>query len=122
MYDPRTDTWTIESDATFLRAAFSASVVNNRIYAIGGTDRPHPCPATSTVYELIVSGPPPDFNGDGFIDTDDLLIMIDNWGTDDPTCDIGPMPWGDDIVDIEDLKVFMEYWEQENMPQEPEEE
>jgi hypothetical protein len=62
-----------------------------------------------------------DFNGDGNIDTEDLLIMIDNWGTDDATCDIGPMPWGDGVVDIEDLKIFMEYWEQENMPQEQEE-
>ena len=59
-----------------------------------------------------------DFNGDGNIDTDDLLIMIDNWGTDESLCDIGPMPWGDGIVDIEDLKVFIKYWEQENMPQE----
>ena len=61
-----------------------------------------------------------DFNRDGNIDTDDLIIMIDNWGTDDSTCDIGPMPWGDGVVDIEDLKVFMSYWEQENMPKEPE--
>jgi len=58
-----------------------------------------------------------DFNGDGFIDTEDLLIMIDNWSTDESLCDIGPMPWGDGVVDIEDLKVFMEYWEQENMPE-----
>jgi hypothetical protein len=62
-----------------------------------------------------------DFNGDGNIDTDDLLIMIENWKTDNSTCDIGPMPWGDGIVDFEDLKVFIKYWEQENMPEEPEE-
>lgn len=59
-----------------------------------------------------------DFNGDGNIDTDDLLIMIDNWGTSETLCDIGPMPWGDGVVDIEDLKVFMSYWEQENIPEE----
>jgi hypothetical protein len=47
-----------------------------------------------------------DFNGDGFIDTDDLLIMIENWDTDNSLCDIGPMPWGDGVVDIEDLIVF----------------
>ncbi len=57
-----------------------------------------------------------DFNGDGNIDTDDLLIMIDNWGTDDSTCDIGPMPWGDGVVDMNDLEVFIEYWEQFNEP------
>ncbi|MHC4500953.1 MAG: Kelch repeat-containing protein [Planctomycetota bacterium] len=108
MYDLETDTWTIESDAPFLRAAFSASVVNNRIYAIGGTDRPHPCPATSTVYELTV-GPPPDFNGDGIVDAVDVCIMVDYWGEDDSLCDIGPMPWGDGVVDVEDLKVLAEH-------------
>ena len=66
-----------------------------------------------------------DFNGDGNINTDDLLILIDNWKTplssveDRKGGDIGPMPWGDGIVDIEDLKVFMEYWEQENLPPTP---
>ena len=30
-------------------------------------------------------------------------------------CDIGPMPWSDGVFDIEDLKVFIEYWEQENV-------
>jgi len=58
-----------------------------------------------------------DFYGDGFVDTDDLLIMIDNWGTDASLCDIGPMPWGDGVVDIEDLTVFIKYWEQENIPE-----
>jgi hypothetical protein len=73
------------------------------------------------IYRTTIS-PIVDFNSDGFIDTDDLLIMIENWDTDNSLCDIGPMPWGDGVVDIEDLIVFMEYWEQENMPLEPEEE
>jgi hypothetical protein len=54
-----------------------------------------------------------DFNGDGFVDTNDLLIMIDCWRTDDSICDIGPMPWGDGIVDREDVEVLMKYWGQE---------
>jgi hypothetical protein len=62
-----------------------------------------------------------DFNSDGIVDTNDLLIMIDNWGTDESLCDIGPMPWGDGAVDVEDLKVFIKYWEQENMPENQEE-
>jgi hypothetical protein len=57
-----------------------------------------------------------DLNGDGIVDSADMVIMVDHWGTDNPLCDIGPMPWGDGIVDIEDLKIFMEHWEQENMP------
>ena len=59
-----------------------------------------------------------DFDDDGIVDINDLVIMIENWNTDYSLCDIGPMPWGDGIVDIKDLTVFMKYWEQENMPQE----
>jgi len=106
MYDPETDIWTREADVPFLRAAFSASVVNNRIYAIGGTDRPHPCPATSTVYEF---GPLLDFNGDGIVDSADMCIMVDHWGENYPLCDIGPTPFGDGIVDVQDLIVFAEH-------------
>jgi hypothetical protein len=60
-----------------------------------------------------------DFNGDGNIDTDDLMILVNCWGQNEPLCDIGPTPLGDGIVDMEDLKVFMSYWEQENMPEIP---
>ena len=65
---------------------------------------------------LVPIEPVVDLNGDGYINTEDLLIMIDNWDTDESLCDIGPMPWGDGVVDFEDLKVFIKYWEQENMP------
>ena len=60
-----------------------------------------------------------DFNGDGKVDTSDLVMLIDAWGTDNTLYDIGPMPWGDGVVDIEDLKVFIKYWEQENMSEDP---
>jgi hypothetical protein len=33
-----------------------------------------------------------------------------------PRYDIGPLPLGDGKVDIEDLKVFMTYYEKENPP------
>ena len=117
MYDTEMDVWTIEGEAPFRRACCSACVVNNRMYVIGGTDRHHPCPALSTVYELIISIPPPDFNGDGIVDAADMVIMVDNWGTDNSLCDIGPMPWGDGVVDVEDLKVLAEHlFEQVNDP------
>jgi hypothetical protein len=54
-----------------------------------------------------------DFNGDGEVDGSEVSIMADRWGTDDRVCDIGPMPWGDGIVDVEDLKVIAEYIGQE---------
>jgi N-acetylneuraminic acid mutarotase len=106
IYDPETDTWTIEEDAPFQRAVFSAEVVNNRIYVIGGTDRPHPCPALSTVYEF---GPVLDLNSDGIVDAVDICIMVDHWGTDYSLCDIAPPPFGDGVVDVEDLKVLAEH-------------
>ena len=57
-----------------------------------------------------------DFNGDEIVDIDDLVILIENWGSEESLCDIGPFAWGDGVVDIEDLKVFIEYWEQSNSP------
>ncbi len=51
-----------------------------------------------------------DFNGDGIIDIDDLVILIENWGSDESLCDIGPTPLGDGIVDVLDLSVFIEHF------------
>lgn len=49
-----------------------------------------------------------DFNGDELIDCNDITIMVEYWGTDDSLCDIGPMPWGDGVVDAKDLLVLAE--------------
>jgi Tol biopolymer transport system component len=58
-----------------------------------------------------------DFNADGIVDATDMCIMIDNWGTDNSLCDIGPMPWGDGIVDTQDLIVLSEHlFEEVNDP------
>jgi hypothetical protein len=50
-----------------------------------------------------------DLNGDGAVDSLDIDIMIGCWGTDEPLCDIGPMPWGDGVVDVQDLIVLVEH-------------
>jgi len=50
-----------------------------------------------------------DFNGDGIVDSADMCIMVDHWGTDEPLCDIGPTPFGDGIVDVQDLIVLAEH-------------
>jgi sugar lactone lactonase YvrE len=54
-----------------------------------------------------------DFNGNGTVDINDLLRLIESWGQDDPSCDIGPTTFGDGIVDEADLRVLMSYWGQE---------
>jgi len=50
-----------------------------------------------------------DLNGDGMVDAADMCIMVDNWQTDESLCDIGPTPFGDGIVDVQDLVVLSEY-------------
>ncbi|MFC1634808.1 LamG-like jellyroll fold domain-containing protein [Planctomycetota bacterium] len=50
-----------------------------------------------------------DFNGDGIVDSADMCIIVDHWGTDNQLCDIGPTPLGDGIVDVEDLIVLAEH-------------
>lgn len=61
-----------------------------------------------------------DFDDDGILAINDLLMLIENWGTDDPKFDIGPMPWGDGVVDAADLEALMKYWGKDvNAPSEP---
>jgi hypothetical protein len=50
-----------------------------------------------------------DFNGDGNVDVGDASLLIDNWGTANSLCDIGPTPFGDGIVDARDLQVLADY-------------
>lgn len=48
-----------------------------------------------------------DFNGDGILGTIDLAMIAEAQGTSETMFDIGPMPWGDGIVDEADLDVLM---------------
>jgi hypothetical protein len=57
-----------------------------------------------------------DLNGDSIVDAADMCIVVDNWGTDNKLCDIGPMPWGDGVVDVQDLIVLSEHLFEENFP------
>ena len=50
-----------------------------------------------------------DFNGDGTVDTKDLTILAEEWGSSESFCDIGPFAWGDGVVDARDLAVLGEY-------------
>ncbi len=53
-----------------------------------------------------------DFNGDGMINTKDLVQLIEHWGQEEPAFDIAPLPFGDGMVDAQDLDVLMSHWEQ----------
>jgi Tol biopolymer transport system component len=57
-----------------------------------------------------------DLNNDGIVDAEDMCIMVDHWGTDNRMCDIGPMPWGDGIVNVHDLIVLAEHLFEEFPP------
>ena len=59
-----------------------------------------------------------DLNGDGIVDCADMCIMVDNWGTDNKLCDIGPTPFGDGVVDVQDLIVLAEHLFEEIPPAE----
>jgi len=51
----------------------------------------------------------PDLNEDGIVDAADMCIIIDHWGENYPLCDVSPAPFGDDIIDAQDLVVLSEY-------------
>ncbi len=75
-------------------------------------------PGGSGTYDLWQAPITPivDLNADGIVNADDMSIIIENWGTDEPLCDIGPMPWGDGIVDVQDLIVLAEHLFEEIPP------
>jgi hypothetical protein len=59
-----------------------------------------------------------DLNADEIVDAADMCIMLDHWGQDYRLCDIGPMPWGDGVVDVQDLIVLAEHLFEEVLPPE----
>jgi len=45
-----------------------------------------------------------------------MWSMVDHYGSDEQLCDIGPMPWGDGVVDVQDLIVLPEHLFEEVPP------
>jgi hypothetical protein len=82
--------------------------VSNRPGGLGGWD----------IWQASIE-PIVDLNGDGIVNADDMCMVVDSWGTDDSLCDIGPMPWGDGIVDVQDLVVLAEHLFEEISTVEP---
>ena len=107
-YDPATDTWTTRKDMPTARAGLSTCELDGKIYAIGGTAAPA-YSGFATVEEYYANPLVVDFNGDGSVDGKDLLIMTTHWGEAYPFCDISPAPFGDGVVDLQDVIVLAEY-------------
>ncbi|MHC4487732.1 MAG: LamG-like jellyroll fold domain-containing protein [Planctomycetota bacterium] len=59
-----------------------------------------------------------DFNADGIVDSVDMCLMVDYWGTGEPLYDIAPSPFGDGVVDVQDLIVLAEHLFEEVLPPE----
>jgi len=86
---------------------YSPSISADGLMLFFGSGRPGGV-GSQDLWQVSIS-PVVDFNGDGIVDSADMCIMVDYWGTDEPLCDIGPMPWGDGIVDVQDLIVLAEH-------------
>ncbi|MHC4580003.1 MAG: S8 family serine peptidase [Planctomycetota bacterium] len=52
-----------------------------------------------------------DLNNNWKVDFEDLLILIELWGTDELSVDIAPATKRDGIVDKQDLELMMQYWQ-----------
>jgi N-acetylneuraminic acid mutarotase len=110
-YDPTTDTWTTKADMLTARTGLATSTVNGKIYAIGGSTTGY---SSGLIFMSTVEEYDPiplvfDFNSDGIVDSVDMRMIVNYWHTDEPAYDIAPIPFGDGIVDVQDLVVFAEH-------------
>jgi len=115
VYDPATDTWTTAPDMPTGRFDPRTSVVDGKIYTIGGMAR-WIGTALGTVEEYDPYPFVVDFNGDGIVDGADICMMVEYWHTDEPFFDIAPQPFGDGIVDVQDLILLSEHLFEEIFP------
>jgi Tol biopolymer transport system component len=51
-----------------------------------------------------------DFNRDEIVNLKDFSRLGQHWAHDESSVDIGPMPWGDGRVDIQDIAALVEHW------------
>jgi hypothetical protein len=87
---------------------------DQEILSNAGITDPNPGeePTYFDISTLVVdpSGPvTADFNRDGIVDAIDACILVDHWNTVESAYDIGPEPYGDGIIDVQDLIVLSEY-------------
>jgi hypothetical protein len=111
VYNPPEDTWTTNFPMQQKRLGHFAGSIGYKIYAVGGS-YPNPQPThISTVeeYDTRLAVRSPDFNGDGIVDGLDVCILVEHWQSDYRPCDIAPLPFGDGVVDVQDLIALSEY-------------
>jgi hypothetical protein len=84
---------------------------------------PEPNPGGESAYfdisKLVIdpNGPATaDFNRDGIVDTVDICMLVNHWNTDEAAYDIGPFPYGDGIIDVQDLVEMAKYLFEEVLP------
>jgi hypothetical protein len=51
----------------------------------------------------------PDFDADGIVDAADMSVIVEHWGENYRLCDVGPAPFGDNVIDVQDLVVLAGY-------------
>ena len=113
MYNPATDTWITKSSMQQKRLMSFVGSIADKVYVAGGSypDSQGQPVVLSTLeeYDTGLGKLVFDFNGDGIIDSVDVCMMIDYWATNEPLYDIAPPPFGDGIVDVQDLIVLAEH-------------
>ena len=101
-------------NTSYADASTSISADGSTLYFVSN----RPATPTCDIWQVSID-PVVDLNADGIVDAADMCMIVDSWGTDNSLCDIGPMPWGDGIVDVKDLIVLAEHLFEEIPPVEP---
>ncbi|MFC1765655.1 kelch repeat-containing protein [Planctomycetota bacterium] len=113
-YDPTINTWTLQSPMQQRRVMPFVGTIGDKVYVVGGSYPGAQITILSSVevFDTGLGAPSPDLNGDWVVNIEDLILLIEHWGKDDPKYDIAPLPFGDGIVDEIDLGRLMSYWQQ----------
>ena len=59
---------------------------------------------------LAIAGAKADFTFGEPVNLEDFAKLGQYWGQNESSVDIGPMAWGDGVVDIQDFAIFADHW------------
>ena len=115
----RTDNWCqpekLEPTVNFMNVNLNPNISTDGRWLLWSSANAYTAVEMYDVWQAPIL-PVVDLNNDGIVDAEDLCIVVDNWGTDNKLCDVGPMPWGDGVVDVQDLIVLAEHLFEEFPP------